>query len=271
MSRISILRVIYTMQIFRRLTEIKAISFDLDDTLYNNRPIMQAIEKKMVNYFTERFITLLPELSAKAKLQVFNRHFWAPYRHQAISTQQDISHDVVRLRFESYRLGLLAHNIPSDEATKEAQAGLDYFISLRSDFSVPKASHELLADLSKQFPLVAVSNGNVNTKALGIDHYFQHIYHAGFQVSASNNEGDHLLRQKPAADMFTLVCEQLAILPEQLLHVGDCGVADIYGALNAGCQTAWLPQYGVGKNVQQIPHIELAQVSDLSLLLASKI
>ena len=259
------------MKIYRRLTEIKAVSFDLDDTLYNNRPIMQAIEKKMLNYFTQRFTTLLPELSAKVKPQVFNRHFWAPYRNQAIAAQQDISHDVVRLRFESYRLGLLAHNIPSDEAAKEAQAGLDYFIRLRSDFSVPKASHELLADLSKRFPLVAVSNGNVNTKDLGIDHYFQHIYHAGFQIGTSSNEGEYLLRQKPAADMFTLVCERLAILPEQLLHVGDCGVADIYGALNAGCQTAWLPQYGVGKNLQQIPHIELVQVSDLSQLLPSKI
>ncbi len=254
------------MQIYRRLTTIKAISFDLDDTLYNNRPVMLAIEKKMVNYFTEKFAILLPDLLLEPK-PVFNRRFWAPYRQQAIKTHQDISHDVVRLRFESYRLGLLAHNLPEEAAKKEAQAGLDYFISLRSDFSVPKASHELLASLSKAFPLVAISNGNVNTKALGLDHYFKHIYHAGFQTGECNDKSEHLLRQKPAADMFTLVCEQLTIPAEQLLHVGDCGFADIHGALNAGCQTAWLPQYGVGKKLQQIPHIELAQVSDLSQLL----
>jgi HAD superfamily hydrolase (TIGR01549 family) len=253
------------MQIYRRLTTIKAISFDLDDTLYNNRPVMLAIEKKMLNYFTEKFTTLLPELVSEPKLS-FNRRFWAPYRQQAIQTYQDISHDVVRLRFETYRLGLQAHNLSLDEATTEAQAGLDYFISLRSDFTVPKASHELLASLSKVFPLVAISNGNVDTKALGIGHYFQHIYHAGFQTGSGNNESEYLLRQKPAADMFTLVCEQLAIPAEQLLHVGDCGVADIYGALNAGCQTAWLPQYGIGKKLRQIPHIELAQISDLSQL-----
>jgi HAD superfamily hydrolase (TIGR01549 family) len=249
------------MKFYRRLTEVKAISFDLDDTLYNNRPVMIAIEQKMVNYFTERFAILLPELTL-----VFDRRFWAPYREQAIKVHQDISHDVVKLRFESYRLGLLAHNLFTEAAKKEAQAGLDYFIRLRSDFSVPKASHELLASLSQTFPLVAISNGNVNAKALGIDHYFQHIYHAGFQAGDCNNESEHLLRQKPAADMFTLVCQQLAILPEQLLHVGDCGVADIHGALNAGCQTAWLPQYGVGKKLQQIPHIELVQVSELSQL-----
>ncbi|TMM45767.1 HAD-IA family hydrolase [Colwellia ponticola] len=252
------------MQIYRRLTQVKAISFDLDDTLYNNRPVMQAIEKKMISYFTDKFATLLPQLSSQHR---FNRHFWAPYRQQAIDTYQGITHDVVRLRFETYRLGFLQHNLSTSTAMAEAQAGLNYFISLRSDFNVPQISHELLANLSKAFPLVAISNGNVDTKALGIDHYFQHIYHAGFQPSEQHEEGEYLLRQKPAADMFTLVCEQLAIPTRQLLHVGDCGFADIHGALNAGCQTAWLPQYGVGKKLQQIPHIELAQVNDLDALL----
>ncbi|TWX63795.1 HAD-IA family hydrolase [Colwellia demingiae] len=254
------------MQFYRRLTAIKAISFDLDDTLYNNRPIMQSVEQQMADYFTEKFAIWAPKLLLEPK-QVFNRRFWAPYRQQAIKAHQDISHDVVRLRFESYRLGLLAHNLSAEEARKEAQAGLDYFINLRSDFTVPKASHELLASLSKVFPLVSISNGNVDTKALGIDHYFKHIYHAGFQIGNCHDESEHLLKQKPEADMFSLVCQQLDILPEQLLHVGDCGFADIHGALNAGCQTAWLPQYGVGKNLQQIPHIELSLVSDLSQLI----
>ena len=261
------------MQFYRRLTTIKAISFDLDDTLYNNRPVMLAIEKQMVHYFTEKFATLLPdkapELVPEPK-QVFNRRFWAPYRQQAIATTPELAHDVVRVRYETYRLGLLAQSIPAAEAVKEAQAGLDYFISLRSDFIVPKASHQLLAALSKKYPLVAISNGNVDTKALGIDHYFQHIYLAGFQTGYGDDKSEYQLRQKPAPDMFTLVCAQLAIPAEQLLHVGDCGFADIHGALNAGCQTAWLPQYGVGKALQQIPHIELLQVSELSQLLLKK-
>jgi len=255
------------MQIYRCLTAIKAISFDLDDTLYNNRPVMEAIEKKIISYFTEKFAALFSASNTVLSTQVkplFNQCFWSPYRTQAIALNPDITHDVVRLRFETYRLGFLAHNFSAEEAIKEAQAGLDYFISLRSDFSVPKASHELLARLSKAFPLVAISNGNVNTKALGLDHYFQHIHHAGFQV---NEQGEYLLKQKPATDMFTVVCEQLAILPAELLHVGDCGFADIHGALEAGCQAAWLPAYGVGKALQQIPHIELTRVDDLSQLL----
>ncbi|TYK65008.1 HAD-IA family hydrolase [Colwellia echini] len=254
------------MQIYRRLTQIKAISFDLDDTLYNNRPVMLVIEKKMNAYFAEKFATLLPELTFDTE-QKFNSTFWSPYREQVVQAQPEITHDVVKIRYETYRLGFLAHNIAADVAEQEAQAGLDYFILLRSDFTVPQVTHDLLESLSKVFPIVSISNGNVDTKALGIDHYFQHIYHAGYQDYRNNKECEYLLKQKPATDMFDLVCQQLVIQPEQLLHVGDCGFADIYGALNAGCQTAYLPQYGIGKKLNQIPHIELTRVEDLSALL----
>jgi putative hydrolase of the HAD superfamily len=245
------------MQIYRRLTAIKAISFDLDDTLYNNLPVMLAIEPKMQNYFSARFAVLSPSLN-----KTFDRYFWAPYRHQALAMFKDIGHDVAKLRLETYRLGFLAQNMTARQAVVEAQAGVAYFIQLRSDFSVPPTSHKVLLQLQKKFPLIAISNGNVDTSMLGIDRYFQHIYHAGFQQSDTESP-EQLLKQKPANDMFRLALKQLAILPEQLLHVGDCGFADVHGALNAGCQTAWLPKYGIGKPLRQIPHLELANIDEL--------
>ena len=245
---------------------MKAISFDLDDNLYNNRPIMQSIEKEMTAYFTDKFAQLLPQITG-----VFNRSFWAPYRLQAIQNNNDIYHDVVCHRYESYRLGFLEHKLTNVVATQEAQAALDYFISLRSNFSVPKASIELLESLSAKYPLVAISNGNVDTKAIGIAHFFKHIYHAGYQVSSDFLykgkllDSKQLLRMKPSTDMFDEVCEKLNIAPKELLHVGDCGVADIQGALNAGCQSAWLSKYDVGKPLKQVPHIELNNIADLAL------
>jgi putative hydrolase of the HAD superfamily len=245
------------MQIYRRLTAIKAISFDLDDTLYNNLPIMLAIEPKMQDYFNARFAALSLKVNT-----AFDRYFWAPYRQQALARFKNIGHDVAKLRFETYRLGFLAYNINAQQAVVEAHAGLAYFVKLRSDFKVPAISHSLLSKLRHKFPLVAISNGNVDTSALGIDHYFQHIYHAGYQQSETDHS-EKLFKQKPAKDMFTIALNDLAILPEQLLHVGDCGFADVHGALNAGCQTAWLPQYGVGKRLRQIPHLELATIDEL--------
>ena len=252
------------MQIYRRLNAIKAISFDLDDTLYNNRPVMIAIEKQMLSHFDDLLSTYTAEKT------VFNRRYWSPYRDAAIKQSPEITHDVVALRYESYRLGLLALGFEHVQAELQAKASLDYFIQLRSDFSVPQASIDLLATLSKHYPLVSISNGNVDTKALGIDQYFTHIYHAGYQpeeFAQQHQQQGELLKQKPETDMFDRVCQQLNILPSELLHVGDCGLADIHGALEAGCQTAWLPHYGVGKALKQLPHIELNDVTELLQLL----
>jgi len=232
----------------------KAISFDLDDTLYSNHEIMYSIEQKMIHYFSDVLST---------NSIVFDRYFWFEFRQKALLLKPDLVHDVVLLRFESYLLSLIALNIQHDKARVMAQEALDYFISLRSNFVVPKASHDLLSTLSKKYPLIAISNGNVDTEALGIAQYFQTIYHAGYQENSNNS----LLRQKPEKDMFVLACQQLNILPQQLLHVGDCGNADINGALNAGCQAAWLSCYSVGKPITVLPHFELNKLSELEQLL----
>jgi len=245
------------MKFYRRLTEIKAISFDLDDTLYSNKPVMLAIEKKMIAYFFA-----LPALKNKITdhQKQLDIRFWAHFRRQAIKHQPELGHDVVKVRLVTYRLGFISLGLIAEEAEQQAQLALAHFIQLRSDFTVPEQSIELLKNLSSKYPLVAISNGNVDTKALGIEQYFQHIYHAGWQSDGT------LLKKKPNSDMFTLACQQLGIKSSQLLHVGDCGRADIQGALRAGCQAAWLSCYDVGKPLSVVPHLEIEEINKLEQL-----
>ena len=240
------------MKFYRRLSPIKAISFDLDDTLYSNKPVMLAIAKKMIGYFAKHYPN---------QTQPLDQRFWSPFRRLAIRQQPDLAHDVVQVRLVCYRLGLMSLGLSENAAQQQAQAALDYFIQLRSDFTVPESSKKLLASLAEKYPLVAISNGNVDTQALELSQYFKHIYHAGWQ-----NDG-RLLKQKPASDMFTVACEKLAIKPSQLLHVGDCGRSDIQGALNAGCQAVWLSCYDVGKPITVLPHVEITAVNQLVQLL----
>jgi len=246
------------MKFYRRLTDIKAISFDLDDTLYSNKPVMQGIEKKMIAYFS-RLPILNKIMSDQHK--VLSTQFWSHFRQQAILEQPNLTHDVVKIRLVTYQLGFLSLGLANDLAKKEAQSALEYFIELRSDFAVPEESKKLLANLSEKYTLIAISNGNVDTKALGISQYFQHIYHAGWQANGE------LLKQKPASDMFVLACQTLAIEPSQLLHIGDCGYSDIQGALRAGCQSVWLSCYDVGQPITVLPHIELNKLIQLEKLL----
>lgn len=249
------------MKFYRHLTQIKAISFDLDDTLYSNKPVMQTIEQKMIAYFSG--LSCLNNALSDQQVALLDIPFWSRFRRQAILKQPDLAHDVVRVRLVTYQLGFISLGLTEADAQQQAQAALDYFVELRSNFTVPERSEKLLADLSEKFPLIAISNGNVDTKALGISKYFQQVYHAGWQSDG------RLLKQKPATDMFSLACQQLAIKPSQLLHVGDCGRADIQGALLAGCQAAWLSCYEVGKPITVLPHVELNEITQLELLVAS--
>lgn len=244
------------MKFYRRLSPIKAISFDLDDTLYANAPIMVSTEAKMVEYFTEHFSDGLTHGNTNL---ILDQQYWWPFRVQAITKQPSLSDDVVAIRLESYFLGACSLGFSKNQAKEKAQHAVDYFSLARSQFVVPQVSHQLLEKLALHYPLVAISNGNVDTKAIGIDHYFQHVFHALKGV-----------KQKPNAEMFQLACAKLSLKPPQMLHVGDCGRADIQGAIAAGCQTAWLPLYQVGKPLTVLPHIELSSISELADLLPCK-
>ncbi|MFT5757733.1 MAG: HAD superfamily hydrolase (TIGR01549 family) [Alteromonadaceae bacterium] len=241
------------MKFYRRLKPFKAISFDLDDTLYSNRPIMLSIDTKMATYFTNR----IPTPNDK---RLFDSQFWWLYRQQALTHNHFLIHDVVALRLESYSLGFKSLGFSPADAKREAQVALNYFTSLRSNFTVAPRVHHLLASLQKKWPLVAISNGNVDTQAIGLSQYFSATFHAGRQTE--KNAELHY-RQKPHHDMFVAACNELSIKPEELLHVGDCGRSDIFGAHSAGCQSVWLSCFEVGKPLSILPNIELSDVVEL--------
>lgn len=245
------------MKFYRRLAPFQAISFDLDDTLYSNYPVMMATDAKMVSYFSTLFSSSNKE---------FDYLFWWPFRQLALKKDPQLIHHVGDARLATYILGMKALGFSDEVAQCEAQKALDFFVVQRSDFVVPQAVHQLLKSLQKQYPLVAISNGNVDTDKIGISQYFNHRFHAGDKFRTPNGENVQL-RQKPNTDMFDNACNKLGIKPTQLLHVGDCGQSDIKGAINAGCQTAWLSCFDVGKPLTVLPNIELSDISELQHLL----
>lgn len=234
------------MKFYRRLQPIKAISFDLDDTLYANSPVMKITARAMRDFFAEHL----------GEHQVYDINFWSTHQKKLLVEQPHLIHDVGVMREETYFYGLKEIGYNEADAKQLAKKAHDCFIFHRSNFTAPQASIKLLADLAKKYPLVSISNGNVDTNLIGLKPYFNHIYHASLSH-----------RQKPCSDMFKETSEVLNIAPENILHVGDCGVADIQGAMLAGFQSAWLPKFGIGKPLKILPHLELSDVEQLRHLL----
>ena len=240
------------MRFYRRLHPFHAISFDLDDTLYSNQPIMVATDKKMVAYLHKS----LSDYGIDSHLYRFDFSFWWPFRQQVIAQSPELQHDVGLLREKTYYLGALSLGLTSIEANIFAATALAYFVEQRSNFSLPQQTHDFLSFLKRKMPLVAISNGNVDTHKIGIAKYFTEHFHASI---------DNKL--KPDRDMFDKTCTVLQIQPAQLLHVGDCGKNDVFGAIDAGCQTAWLNPYKVGKPLKVLPTLALDHIEQLAKIL----
>jgi len=237
------------VKFYRRLPKIQAITFDLDDTLYSNRPVMVNAERAMISYFADK-------LAAKNDHNLtFDRTFWWPFRSQAMQASPQISHDVTVLRVQTYRLGILSLGYSEQQAEQYAEQALNFFLEQRSTFTIPQSSFELLDYLASKYPLVAISNGNVDTDKVGLTPYFKHFLHASVEH-----------QRKPSRQMFDKAASLLSLPSQHILHVGDCGKADILGAHRAQMPCAWLSSYDVGKPVFVLPHVELTDITQLSSL-----
>jgi len=234
------------MKFYRRLKAVKAISFDLDDTLYSNREQMIAADVAMNKHFND----VLTQHGLPA--QDYSAKFWWPYRQAVVKQTPALKHDVTKVREVVYDYGLKKLGLADETAARLAKQGLAYFLEQRSNFTVGQDTLNFLAQLAEKFPLVAITNGNVDVQRVGLAPYFTHIFLAG--------DGN---LQKPDSDMFNQACQLLDISPHKLLHVGDCGHADIFGAMRAGCQSAWLNKYDVGKPLKVLPNLEISSVEQL--------
>lgn len=241
------------MRFNRRLTKIKALSFDLDDTLYSNRQVMIDTDIAMQQYFYELF-NRYQCLNFSPTYSHFNHQFWLPFRQQVLQQSPALKHDVTQARYHTYCLGFNVLGLPEQNTEIEAQHAMAHFLVHRNKVDVPNEIHDFLSAAVEKFPIIAISNGNVDTKAIGLDSYFKYIFHAG----------DNGLQQKPAADMFKIACQKLNISANELLHIGDCGHADIQGATAFGCQTAWVNTYNIGKPINVLATIDLNHVTDLA-------
>lgn len=240
----------FYMIFFKKLHKIQAISFDLDDTLYENFSIILQAEKSLVDYMHDQYpIT-----------KNLDKNFWREQRKQQIHAEPNLKHDMSQLRRLTLKSGfaqLGLTNSALDEATEKCY---QHFYFERSNFRLNENIHSLLKTLSSQLPLVAITNGNVNLQQIGLDSYFSACFNANIK-----------LPMKPDIAMFEAAQLYLNIPHKHILHVGDNLEKDIYGALKAGFQAAWYAHDRVmnlnHEPMQVVPHVQLKQLEQLTWLI----
>ncbi len=242
------------MKFFKALRKVAAISFDLDDTLYDNAPVIGAAEAWFAAYLTERY-----QLPCSCR----EVSFWAEHKKLTAARCPSLNNDVTLLRAQALVDTFARLKQPLAGGMAEAQQLVTQFIARRSQIKVDAAVSALLRDLSARFTLCAISNGNVQAPKQALAAYF------AFDLRPSIALGR---ARKPYPDLYLEAASRLKLPPAAILHVGDEPLTDVEGALRAGCQCAWLRGGIAGRSagaamLRSVPTLQLDSIFELRKLL----
>jgi len=118
---------------------------------------------------------------------------------------------------------------PPTNAGKLAEEALDVFLHERHKVKYFDGAMDALAELSKRYPLAALTNGNANVSRLGLERYFR------FGISAAD-----VGASKPHPAMFEAALARVGSTSACAVHVGDHPIDDIRGASAVGYRTVWV-------------------------------
>lgn len=201
---------------------IRAITLDLDDTLWEIDPVIRRAEGKLWSWLGEHF-PKIPETFSPGEAYAF--------REQFVEKHWDQSHDFRFLRKKV--LGHMAEMV--GYPTDFVDDAFEVFDRARNEVELFSDVLPALEMLTVHFSLVAVTNGNANLRRIGIRHLFHDVVTAVDVGSA-----------KPARSIFLEAVNRAGVGAAETLHVGDHPEIDIAGAQEAGLRTAWINRNGTG-------------------------
>ena len=222
-------------------TRIRAVSLDLDDTLWPVWPTIARAEAALQAWLQPR-APRAHALAGDAQLRL-------ELRRRAAQALVGREHDLSALRQEAIRL-LLAQ---AGEDEGLAAPAFAEFLAHRQRVDLFDDALPALEFLSQRYPLVALSNGNADIARVGLGRYF-----------AAAVSAQAVGCGKPDARMFQRAAEVAAVPVEAVLHIGDDVQHDGVGALHAGMQVAWLNRAGKHwDHPDAQPHLTLTSLADL--------
>ena len=220
---------------------IRLITFDLDDTLWDARPALEAGEAAQRSYLRARF----PSLA----LDVVPQELLSKLRQSLLHEQPELIHKISLFRETFIKRLLQNHGVPEDESTIAASEAFEAFLSHRHEVSLFANAGSVLTCLRQRYQIGALTNGNADVRKTEIGQHFDFAWRAEeFGVS------------KPHPAFFHAAFAQAGVTPEEVLHIGDCHHNDVDGAVAAGAKAIWLkPEGGVSDIASEV----IPSLSDL--------
>ena len=222
------------------IKKIKAITLDLDDTLW---PVWPAIERAelALSQWMARHAPMTAALFGDVSVR-------NDIRSHVLLTRPELKHNMSAVRREAIRVALYR----ADENPLLAEQAFDVFFEARNQVQLYDDALLALEFLYARYPLVALSNGNADIQRIGLGRYFKaslsaHEFGAG----------------KPDPEIFKAAAALADVCASAVLHIGDDADLDVAGALSAGMQTAWLNRDSKPWTLEQSAHMTVSNLTEL--------
>lgn len=224
---------------------VRALTFDLDDTLWHTWPTIERAERRLHAWLDEHF----PAISA-----CYSPAELRELRVEVQRRRPDIGYDLGKLREEGLRLAAERVGVCGFDAA----AAFAVFHRARNDVIFFDDAVPTLERLARQYPLGALSNGNADVREAGLGHLFD------FALSAAD-----VAKPKPDPAMFDAALRALGDMPAaEVVHIGDDPRADVFGARQAGWRAVWLNRSGEAwPHPQPLPDAQIRSLDELDELL----
>jgi putative hydrolase of the HAD superfamily len=208
---------------------VRAICFDLDNTLWDVWPVIVRAEQKMYDFLAQRY----PRVVASMTLEMMRAA-----REQTAAAHPQMRHDFTFLRKQTLR----EHAKEFGYAEAMVEEAFDAFIQARNEVELYADVMPALEQLQARYRLFTASNGNADLGKIGIAHFFERT------VAAR-----HVGALKPDPAIFHKVIEGTDLQAHEVVYVGDDPLLDVEGARGAGMQAIWIDRQGAEWPPQIVP------------------
>jgi FMN hydrolase / 5-amino-6-(5-phospho-D-ribitylamino)uracil phosphatase len=224
--------------------KVRAICFDLDNTLWDVWPVIMRAEQRMYDFLAQRY----PRVVASMTLEMMRTA-----REQTAAAHPQMRHDFTFLRKQTLR----EHAREFGYAEAMVEEAFDAFIQARNEVDLYDDVLPALEQLRGRYRLFTASNGNADLAKIGLAHFFERTI-AARQVGAL----------KPDPAIFHKVIEGTDLQAPEVVYVGDDPHLDVEGARGAGMQAIWLDRQGAQWPAEIAPPAHtIRSLTDLARLL----
>ena len=228
-----------------KLKPVRAICFDLDNTLWDVEPVLARAERILTDWLRSRYPKIPQRFSPVETLEL---------RAALLREQPQRAHDLTFLRRET--LARMAAAAGYERAV--GHEAFAFWHAARNEVTPYAEVLPALDRLKQDYRLATLSNGNADLEVMGLAHHFEVRLHASALGCA-----------KPDARAYTALADALTLEPAKILFVGDEPQADVVGPRTAGMQTVWINRAGVvWPDASPAPDADITGLDKLVALLA---